>query len=78
MANLVVRNIDENVVSALKERAGRFGRSAEAEHRLILTNALLKTRKKSLAEVLAAMPDAGDDADFERLQDAAGGNNVFD
>lgn len=71
MANLVVRNIDESVVKALKERAGRYGHSAEAEHRLILANALLKPKKMTFAEVLAAMPDVGEDGDFERVQDAA-------
>lgn len=68
MANLVVRNIDETIVQALKERAGRSGHSAEAEHRLILAQALLMPKKKSFAEVLADMPDLGRDADFERVQ----------
>ena len=31
MANLIVRNLDEEIVSALKSRAGRHGVSAEAE-----------------------------------------------
>ena len=70
MANLVVRNIDDEVVKALKERAGRAGRSAEAEHRLILAEVLLKPHKRSFAEVLASMPDVGLDSDFERQQDA--------
>ena len=42
--------------------------SAEQEHREILERALLRPRRRSLAEVLAAMPDAGEDADFERRQ----------
>jgi hypothetical protein len=29
---------------------------------------LLRPRRRPLAEVLAAMPDAGEDADFERRQ----------
>ena len=48
MANLIVRNLDEEIVSALKSRAGRHGVSAEAEHRMILENVLLKPRKKVL------------------------------
>jgi plasmid stability protein len=68
MANLVVRNIDEQIVRALKEKAGRLGHSAEAEHRLILAQALLKPKKKTFAEVLSAMPNVGKDSDFERLQ----------
>ncbi len=66
MANLVVRNIDESVVKALKARAGLAGISAEAEHRKILEAALLGPQKRSLAEVLQDIPAVGEDADFER------------
>ena len=69
MANLIVRNVPEDVVKALKKRAGRHGTSAEAEHRKILTQALSKTRKRSFAEVIGSMPDIGKDSDFERVQD---------
>jgi plasmid stability protein len=71
MANLVVRNLDERVVKALKRRAAKNGRSAEAEHRAILETALLRTRRRSLADVLAAMPDVGRDEDFARQEDAS-------
>lgn len=77
MANLIVRNLDERIVSALKQRAARHGRSAEAEHRAILEDVLVKTRRRSLAEVLAAIPDVGRDEDFARVQDE-GGSRVFD
>jgi plasmid stability protein len=40
MAQLIVRDLDEDVVTALKARAARNGRSAEAEHRRILEAAL--------------------------------------
>ncbi len=69
MANLVVRNVDEAVVKALKARAGKRGTSAEAEHRRILTQALRKPAKRSLAEALAGIPAVGTDADFKRIQD---------
>ena len=69
MANLIVRNVDEKLIKALKARAGRRGVSAEAEHREILAQALLKSRKRSFAEVIAAMPNLGQDSDFERVQD---------
>lgn len=69
MANLIVRNVDEKLIKALKARAGRRGVSAEAEHREILAQALLKSRKRSFAEVIAAMPNVGKDADFERAED---------
>lgn len=68
MSSLIVRNLDERVVSALKARAARHGRSAEAEHRAILEAALLNTRRRSLADALAKIPDVGRDADFERAQ----------
>ncbi len=64
----MVRNVDEAVVRALKRRAARRNHSAEQEHREILEQALLRPKRRPLAEVLAAMPDAGDDADFERRQ----------
>jgi plasmid stability protein len=67
MANLIVRNLDNQIVQALKERAARHGRSAEAEHRTILEHALLRPKRKRFAEVLASMPDVGYDEDFERV-----------
>ncbi len=69
MANLIVRNIDDAVVKALKQRASRHGVSAEAEHRKILEQVLLQPAKKSFAEVLRLIPNVGNDSDFERVQD---------
>ncbi|HEY4113656.1 MAG TPA: hypothetical protein VGM17_06290 [Rhizomicrobium sp.] len=40
MAQLLVRDISDKLVSALKKRAKQNGRSAEAEHRHILEAAL--------------------------------------
>lgn len=40
MAQLTVRNLGDDVVAALKARAANHGRSAEAEHRRILEDAL--------------------------------------
>lgn len=68
MSSLVVRNLDERVVHALKARAVRHGRSAEAEHRAILEEALLRPRRRSLADAIARIPAAGRDEDFERVQ----------
>lgn len=78
MANLLVRGIDDDVVRALKERAGERGHSAEAEHRAILAQALARPRKRSFAEVLAAMPAVGLDADFERVNASVKAPRVFD
>lgn len=67
---LIVRNLEEEVVFQLKVRAARNGRSAEAEHREILREALLPERsKRSLKELLFAVPEVGDDRDFERDPD---------
>lgn len=38
--SLTVRNLDEELIRKLKVRAARHGRSAEAEHREILRQAL--------------------------------------
>jgi plasmid stability protein len=40
MPQLLVRDVPLDVVEALKRRAAEHGRSAEAEHRLILEEAL--------------------------------------
>ncbi|MSQ51497.1 MAG: DNA-binding protein [Betaproteobacteria bacterium] len=77
MPNLIVRNVDERIVRALKSRAGKHGRSAEAEHREILAAVLLKSRKKSFAEVIASMPNVGRDKDFARVEDKSS-PDVFD
>lgn len=68
MANLVVRNIDDEIVKRLKALAGKHGISAEAEHRRILESALLTPKKKSFSETLKSIPNVGNDADFERVQ----------
>ena len=77
MSNLVVRNLDPRIVDALKKRAVRHGRSAEAEHRALLEELLLRPKRKSFVEVLSDMPDVGEDEDFERVEDDSGSNNVF-
>jgi antitoxin FitA len=69
MANLLVRNVDDAVVNALKALAGKRGTSAEAEHRRILAQALRKPKKKSFAQVLSKIPPVGKDADFRRVED---------
>ncbi len=69
MAQLVVRNLPDELVRALKQRAAKHDRSAEQEHREILRTALRGPRRRGLAEVLAAMPNVGRDEDFTRTQD---------
>ncbi|GAA3946398.1 FitA-like ribbon-helix-helix domain-containing protein [Allohahella marinimesophila] len=68
MASLIVRNIDDNIANALKAQASKHGVSAEAEHRHILEQALMRPKKKSLAEILMDMPNVGTDEDFARVE----------
>lgn len=68
MAQLMVCNLPDDLVKALKQRAAKHNRSAEQEHREILKAALCGPRRRRLAEVLAAMPNVGEDQDFLREQ----------
>ena len=68
MANLIVRNISDDVAQALKQHASQLGISAEAAHRQILEQVLMRPKKRSFLEVLQAMPDVGKDSDFQRVQ----------
>ena len=43
MAQLLVRNVPEEILAAIKARAARNNRSVEAEHRAILAEAVAKT-----------------------------------
>lgn len=54
MATLTVRNLDEGLVKSLRIRAAEHGRSAEAEHREILREAL-KGGERSGAREQAAV-----------------------
>ena len=71
MAQLIVRGLEEDIVQALKRRAAEHGRSAEAEHREILREALTrKPPRRSLKEHLLAIPRAEDNEElFERPLD---------
>ena len=72
MAQLIVRNLDDEIIRRLKKRAADKGRSMEAEHREILSRALLASpRKRSLKDWLLEMPNVGRDSDFERARDKA-------
>ncbi len=68
MAQLMVRNLPEDIVKALKQRAAKHNRSAEQEHREILQAVLRRPRRRGLPEVLGNMPDVGQDSDFVRRQ----------
>lgn len=68
MPQLIVRQIEEKVVRKLKAQAGAHGVSMEEEHRRILREALLgkAVKRPSFKDALLAIPDVGDDKDFER------------
>ena len=55
MASLHVRNVDDEIVALLKERATRHGRSAEAEHREILQDVLKGRQAMSFDEMAALL-----------------------
>ncbi len=77
MPSLVVRNLDESIINALKQRAVEHQRSTEAEHRAILADVLLKPARKSFAEALVNIPNVGVDTDFQRLNDDTHMADVF-
>lgn len=52
---LHVRNLDDDLVRKLKQRAARHGRSTEAEHREILRQALSSEPEGSFEELAAQM-----------------------
>ena len=78
MANLRVRGVDDLLVQRLREQAVAHGRSAEAEHRLILDAALGRPKKLSFTQALAQMPNVGLDADFARPKESNGCQRVLD
>jgi antitoxin FitA len=71
MAQLIVRNLEDEIVDRLRARAAKHRRSTEAEHREILRQALLPRRpRRSLKDHLLDMPDVGTDEDFARRPDS--------
>jgi plasmid stability protein len=59
MSQLIVRKLETRLVAALKARAAGHGRSAEAEHRAILEQALLGAAPAhDFKAFLRAMPGA--------------------
>ena len=71
MPQLVVRDLEAELVQRLKERAVEHGVSAEEEHRRILRQALTQPEDEfpDLKALLLAMPETGEDADFERTRE---------
>lgn len=73
MGQLLVREIPDSVIDELKRRAKKHGRSAEAEHRLILKE-VLQCPKNDFWERAAKLRDAtkgrilGNSADLIRAE----------
>ena len=71
MATLIVRKLDDDLVQRLKARAKAHGRSAEAEHRLILQDVLCPKPKMTGAEFWEALRKDGplleDDDEFFKV-----------
>ncbi len=70
MGQLIVRGLDDVLVETLKQRAARLGRSAEAEHRAILEQAL-RPEVETFAEAVARFqaetpPQTSDSTDIIR------------
>ena len=76
MAQLTVRNLEDAVAVALRKRAAANGRSAEAEHRELLRNALLPDREtflsraRALRERLSSKLDSADTIRADRDRDS--------
>lgn len=70
MPQLTVHTVNPELVRRLELRAALHGHSAEVEHLNILQAALMDAASpRSFKEALLSMPDIGEDADFERIQD---------
>jgi antitoxin FitA len=68
MAQLLVRDLENDVVQALRQKATEEGTSVEEAHRRVLRAALLSPKpKKTFKEFLLEMPRGGEDSVFERL-----------
>ncbi|HVY17564.1 MAG TPA: hypothetical protein VHB27_20250 [Rhodopila sp.] len=70
MGQLIVRGLDDAIIQALKQRAARKGRAAEAEHRALLEEAL-RSEIETFAEAAARLrartpPQVSDSADLVR------------
>lgn len=61
VAQLIVRNLDDDLVRRLKERAAAHGVSAEEEHRRILKHALRPS--DGFLEHLMSFPELGPEHD---------------
>jgi plasmid stability protein len=64
--NILLTNVDGIVMQALRKRAKEHNWTIEDEVMDVLVEALKRPQRRSFEEVLASMPDVGDDEDFDR------------
>jgi antitoxin FitA len=62
--NRITRNSEAEAAQSIQEPDTRIGRDVSAEHRAILQVALAQTSGRSFNELLASMPNVGEDSDF--------------
>jgi len=62
--NRIVRNLDEEAAPTLTELESLIGPGVSPEHRAILLAALTQTSGRAFNELLASMPNVGEDSDF--------------
>jgi plasmid stability protein len=63
-SDLLLKDVHDIVMRALRKRADEHGRSTEEQAKDILDEALKRPERRSFEEVLASMPNVGDDDDF--------------
>lgn len=72
MTSINLDNLSKDNRDRLQQRAAMHDRSLESELDSILTSVFAeKNADNSLKELLLAMPDVGEDADFNRVRDNA-------
>ena len=72
MTSINLDNLSQDNRDRLQQRAAIHGNSLESELDSILTSVFEpKTAENSLKELLLAMPNVGEDADFNRVRDNA-------
>ncbi len=69
MAQVIVRNLDEATVAALKTRAAAHGRSLEQELRLVLKASARRARleAREIADSIRGLGRLGESADLDEL-----------
>jgi hypothetical protein len=64
--NPIDRNQDTETLKSSEELDSRVAAGVSPEHRAVLEAALAQQPERSLYEVLASMPNVGEDSDFAR------------